>query len=970
MNFANTAAGPAPGPAPPAATAAFAATQPNDTRHSSIGSASSIPGHNYRGYAATHPHVNHGLSKIETSGLPIDLSGGLRTAPVYGSFDFGGLGEMFVGYGSTVNPAQLHFGRSPQPFGSDIPASPFSQPIQDVEPVMDDDFNLDWINGLDPFLVLGNNAESAIDQSSPSAISTESQSGFSEQTIDGANHIPMSSSSWSNPFSGPAPMPTTTQFAMDFSSPAFNEVMYPQETASPKSLMASSQFNDSMYGVPASMAPLGQSALGGHSQSMFPSFMATSGESPNILNTSFAPNNATPVHSLAGTFTDYTRQALLASILQPVGLNNHRKYSQPVNSNMFSGEVLSRAAGFNNTSQLPCTADMQRYISSYVSYFHPHLPFLHIPTLDFQAPEFTSDIQTPSGHLNLCSDGVAGGAGCLILSIAAVGALYALDGPASRNLQEASKKMIQLYLEERQKVDKSVALNRVNHAREDSAHNIPLWLIQAMLLNVIYGHASGDKMSSDIASNHFASLVSLARAADLTRHMDPKNLPRSDLAQSAGAHDNGLWGFSAFDVPRERKDWLNWKTVEERKRTLYAILTVSSFLVTTYNYAPALANSEIQLDLPCEEDVWAAESPQAWKKLGGPSVSKQSLSFPFALKVLLTASQREQAQLQPSNFPFRPSPMGCLVLILALHNYIWETRQQHIDRNLTTREADAMQAHIEPALRAWQAAWASNPAHSLERPNPYGAGPLFADCIPLLDLAYIRLFVNVGLSREAYSQQNWDAMADEFAHGSDLFCAEEVAPVMPGHFGRHNSVSDLADLSISGTPTEEQAVGGFPTVSQLSQSARERQLRKAAFYAADSMTMADELGNMYFQSFTKELPIQSALCTFDCGQVLAEWICTVQERVGPYLGILGRDEVNLREVPDVLLENEDRKLVEKIKDILERIESKMRLAVQNGCSGASHDVLRRFPSAVEGGYGSKLTVATSYLLDQYFAWTG
>lgn len=685
---------------------------------------------------------------------------------------------------------------------------------------------------------------------------------------------------------------------------------------------------------------------------------------------------------------------------QPTGFN-HRKYSQPASGMLHCRDLFLRSSSFNSSSPLPSTSDMQRYISAYITYFHPHMPFLHIPTLDFQAPEYTNNLRTPSGHLNLSSTGVAGGGGCLILSMAAIGALYEYDTAASKDLFEAAKKMIQLYLEERRKADMSAAFSRANSARDNSVHNTPLWLVQAMLLNVIYGHTCGDKTSADIASTHCAALVSLARAAELTHHLDARDLPQDYLKAGLGSRDSSqdaspdpeTWA-SSMGPPRERKDWLDWKIVEERKRTLYAIFTLSCFLVSAYNHAPALTNSEIRLDLPCEEDLWAAESPQAWRKKGGPLASQKGLSFPSALTTLLTASQREQSQSQTptsnnttsedsSNNDLKPSTFGCLVLIYALHNYIWETRQRHMGRQWTARETDAMQAHIEPALRAWQAAWASNPVHSLERPNPFGAGPLSADSIPLLDLAYVRLFVNLGRCKEAFWQRDWNAMSDELARGTDIVNhVEEIPPdvldpsITESVFhmdNRRDSVADLgvADLAISKTPTQEHPMQTLMGVHRPGQSKRERHLRKAAFYAADSISMSDRLGNTFAEFTCRDLPIQCAMCTFDCAQVLAEWITTVQERVGPYLGLLGRDEVDLVQASRVmLLEEEDCKLLEKIKEILASVETKMQAEVQTSATVSTLSVLQRLPSVVEGGYGCKILIATASLLDRAAVWPG
>ena len=965
--------------------------------HPSLGS-SVGSGIDYRGYSATHQPPVNGLTKLETHGLPMDISGGLRTAPVYGSFEFN-IPE-YIGHGSTINPAQLHFGGSPQHYGNDAPSSPYGthHMPQANDAIMEDEYHqFDWMQRFDPSLPLGKNNESAIDESSPSAMSTGSQSGISEPMMDGSNQFSMPSVGWQNQFAS-HPATSASQFA-DYSSTTFNDLGIPPETVSPKSLMAQNPFAEA-YATPPSMTSVGQPMLGAHSQSsMFSSSMATSGESPNPLNLPFANSALRTHHAPASTdtFTDSTRRALLASMAQPTGFN-HRKFSQPATGMIQCRDLYSRSSFSScSASQLPSTADMQRFISAYVTYFHPHLPFLHIPTLNFQAPEYTNNLRTPSGHLNLSSTGVTGGGGCLILSMAAIGALYEFDTASSKDLFEASKKMIQLYLEERRKADMSTAVSRSANARDNSVHNTPLWLVQAMLLNVIYGHTCGDKTSADIASTHCAALVSLARAAELTRHIDAKDLPQDHLnAGFTGGSDapgqdseSDAWKQASFGPTKEKKDWLDWKIVEERKRTVYAIFGASCFLVSAYNHAPALTNSEIRLDLPCEEDVWAAESPQAWKKMGGHLASKKNVAFSSALTMLLTAGRRAQGSgpgivaEDPKSGDLTPSSFGCFVLIYAIHNYIWETRQRHMGRQWTARETDAMRAHIEPALRAWQTAWSTNPQHSLERPNPWGAGPLSADSIPLLDLAYVRLYVDLGRCKEAFWQRDWNAMADELARGTDMDNASDGIPsdvldpsitedVMQMGV-RRDSIADLGvgELAISQTPTQERPMHPLLGVYRPGQTKREKLLRRAACYAADSFAMSNHLGNTFADFTCRELPLQSAMCTFDCAEVLAEWVTTVQERVGSYLGILGRDEVDFAQaVQSMLLEDEDCKLLEKIGGILASIEEKMQKDVHNSTAVAGMNVLQRLSGNTEGGYGCKILLTTASLLDRASVWPG
>ncbi|KAL5332584.1 fungal-specific transcription factor domain-containing protein [Aspergillus crustosus] len=959
--------------------------------HPSLGSSvgSTI---DYRGYSSTHQPPVAGLPKLETHGLSMDMSGGLRTAPVYGTFDFNI--PDFIGHGSTINPAQLHFGGSPQQFG-DAPPSPYGthHMPSTTDAIMEDDYQFDWMQRFDPSLPMGKNNESAIDESSPSAMSTGSQSGISEPLMDGTNQFSMPSVSWGTQYPS-HPVTSANHFA-DYSS-SFNDLGIPPETVSPKSLMAQNPFAEA-YATPPSMTTV-QPMLGAHSQSsMFSSSMATSGDSPNPLNLPFA-NSALRSHNAPAstdTFTDSTRRALLASMTRPTSFN-HRKYSQPATGMTQYRDLYSRSSSsLNSGGQLPSTQDMQRFISAYITYFHPHVPFLHIPSLNFQAPEYTNNLRTPSGHLNLSSASVAGGGGCLILSMAAIGSLYEYDTAASKDLFEASKKMIQLYLEERRKADLSMAVSRTTNALDNSVHNTPLWLVQAMLLNVIYGHTCGDKTSADIASTHCAALVSLARAAELTRQIDAKDLPQDYLSagMSSGKDAQGqdsnsdTWRQSSLGPPKERKDWLDWKIVEERKRTLYAIFIASCFLVSAYNHAPTLTNSEIRLDLPCEEDLWSAESPQAWKKLGGHLASKKSVAFSSALTTLLTAGRRAQnpgvntPSDDPKNKDLRPSTFGCFVLIHALHNYIWETRQRHMGRQWTARETDAMRAHIEPALRAWQTAWTTNPLHSLERPNPYGAGPLSADSIPLLDLAYVRLYVDLGRCKEAFWQRDWNAMADELARGTDMDSGLDGIPsdVLDPSITeetyqldiRRDSIASLGvgELAISQTPIQDQPIQNLLGVYRPGQTKREKLLRRAACYAADSFAMSDQLGNTFADFTCRELPLQSAMCTFDCAEVLAEWVTTVQERVGPYLGVLGRDNIDFAQDTDtMLLEVEDCKLLEKTRDILASIEHKMQKDVQNGGTAASINVLQWLSGGAEGGYGCQILLATSSLLDRASVW--
>jgi len=233
-------------------------------------------------------------------------------------------------------------------------------------------------------------------------------------------------------------------------------------------------------------------------------------------------------------------------------------------------------------------------------------------------------------------------------------------------------------------------------------------------------------------------------------------------------------------------------------------------------------------------------------------------------------------------------------------------------------------------------------------------------------------------------------MAQELARGSEIIQHAEHSPAS----NSESAVTDPSDSSgnssaMMDSPATQSSSPGFanvkfqanaltinPALTQQSSvqpqsqmpsrsiSRRERHLRKAAFYAADSLSMSDKLGVTFADFTSRELPLQSAMCAFDCAQVLAEWVATLQDRVGRYLGILGQDDVDLTEVPAImLLEDDDAKLLAKIQEVLSGAEMKMNLDMSTNPSSST-----RLPMGDHTGYAAKILRVTAYMLDKAAVW--
>lgn len=899
----------------------------------------------YSGMAVAmgHRHMPNGALRVETRGLPFES--GPITAPVHNPWWNDYSGSMFSG---TINPNMLHDAHSPQI----DPISPPFNGIPDLNPTSPfDNFGLEslMIGGVGnspsfPTGFFNNNVNDSavVDGSSSSAISTASPGGMSDAMIDGSNNPASTAPMTTSPWAPTLMSPQTHAFGVDYNTNhGFPDLM----SGSPHP-MQSHLGNDAFFTPPPSQhsSSLQDMSFLTPQSSHMDQFAASGPKTPSSIN-GINNHGTSPV----ATITDSTRNAILGALSSTAALSStlsSRKPSFTLKTAPFSPHAPNSTPVQDSPNDLPDTQNLQRFVAAYITYFHPHLPFLHLPTLSFETP--TRAAKSSTSHV--------GGPACLVLSMAAIGALYETEHDQAQKLFELAKKMIQTYLDQRRRatVRKAYAPDQDCPDSRDGSADTPLWLVQSMLLNVVFGHNCADKLAGEIASTHCAALVSLAQGADLY------SPPKDDDVD--------------VDVD-EQEAWLRWKTTEERKRTLYAIFILSSILVAAYNHPPTLTNPEIILDLPCDEEFFDAESSVIFNARGGVAgASRDVVSLQDAFVDLMRTHEKQLKQRRmsmqsgqrlgsvlnnPNELPqsnLRPSAFGCLILIHSIHNYIWETRQRHHNKVWTPEETEKMHRVIEPALNAWHAAWERTPYHSAKRPNPSNKGILSADAIPMLQLAHVRLFVNLGRSKEKFWQRDWQGLADELRRGSEVTQHAEPSP-QPMMDERMDMLS-ATGFGIAELDTRQFLSGPSQTALSIDMTtSREKLLRKAAYFAADTLSTADKLDLTFADLTSRELPLQSAMCTFDCAQVLAEWVATLQDRVGQYIGgILGQDDIDIYQVPAVMfLDEDDTRLLQKVREVMQGWEKRLPM---------------EFVSGIQGGYAVKILKVTAYMFDKADVWPG
>ena len=241
----------------------------------------------------------------------------------------------------------------------------------------------------------------------------------------------------------------------------------------------------------------------------------------------------------------------------------------------------------------PSRHSLSRYLAGYISGFHEHLPFIHVPTLS-----------------------VAASAPELVLALAAVGAQYRFENSRGIELFYAAKAVV---MEQIRKRDGLATSQTWNRPRTGSIVQSP----------------GGGFQSSSHSSSPFQFLPSEEHVApDSKEHMDSiqalllltafatwerhQELLREALAfQSVLARlvrDSGLTS-SEGPFSQSELTWERWIQIEGDKRTKLIVYCFFNLHSITWNVPPLILNSELKLDLPDPANEWKAATAEQWKRL-------------------------------------------------------------------------------------------------------------------------------------------------------------------------------------------------------------------------------------------------------------------------------------------------------------------------------------------------------------------
>lgn len=354
--------------------------------HSHSSSMSNMPNameFEYRGMSIAMGHDGNiaGLPRIDTQAVNnIDISNSLRTAPAVAGFGCFDLDQLY-GPGTTINPAQLHFG------GNNANASNNSiifqmPPPTNIQPTTDENGDFGWTrNWKTQNMANGiKNDEDAIGDSYPSRVSSgDSPRYYNDSMMNSNMATPMqSNSSWSQPDVRAQRNVSVGHFHMDALSSGLPNLDTPFGTLSPGNLLDHASTADRYSNELMSQQTMAQQTQPQHKQR--PAALMQQGNgtaahhhfSRQSISNYWSDSPSEPSSSMAGSasqslaspvctdsITDSTSQAPLASLSLPsVFGGQQREYSQRAVSSPLSPAIIRHSVqvpNFRSTSGLPCS---------------------------------------------------------------------------------------------------------------------------------------------------------------------------------------------------------------------------------------------------------------------------------------------------------------------------------------------------------------------------------------------------------------------------------------------------------------------------------------------------------------------------------------------------------------------------------------------------------------------------------------
>ncbi|KAL4989573.1 fungal-specific transcription factor domain-containing protein [Aspergillus falconensis] len=305
---------------------------------------------------------------------------------------------------------------------------------------------------------------------------------------------------------------------------------------------------------------------------------------------------------------------------------------------------------------IPSRHALSRCLTGYVTGYHDHYPYLHIPTLNIE--------KTPL-HL--------------VLSMVALGAQYCREPDTSISLFHVAKAVT------------------LEHMRRDLQWN-------GNRKNTL----SAENQSQDILET-VQSLLMLMSVSSWFEHDPPhyEGLYLRSLVETLLRKD-GL-----NTLPRQDGSWESWIRNESAKRTKLIVFCFFGIQTIVFDVPPGILSEEIKLDLPCAEKEWTAASAREWMECR--QYGRGSPRLQDALNSLFTRTPSAGSQLESFT-----SLGGLVLIHAIIQDIWLIQKACRVPVSSSSSLSPAQITSLEHALENWCQCWEHNQESSTDPFNPNG----------------------------------------------------------------------------------------------------------------------------------------------------------------------------------------------------------------------------------------------------------
>jgi len=186
--------------------------------------------------------------------------------------------------------------------------------------------------------------------------------------------------------------------------------------------------------------------------------------------------------------------------------------------------------------------------------------------------------------------------------------------------------------------------------------------------------------------------------------------------------------------------WSDWARYETLKRTLVLAYLQDCSYCTYYSTVPAFLGLEAEINLPCDDALWRAQTSAEWCKIQrAPSRYGTGLSRMLGTNMQFTlASLKDRGA---SVVPYAVNPFALFILIHSILRDIFSThnaRTPHGSPHACVTDHGGISSvnniSIQCSLQNWQKMWSANP-ETVESGEDGQGLPFVSNAIPFYWLA-------------------------------------------------------------------------------------------------------------------------------------------------------------------------------------------------------------------------------------------